>query len=185
MHRDQLEAGLDVETGKTYEFKFGEPLGSFHVVVMDEKLINPVANETYKITGPHDVNLDGVTGEKGEIDHPDTLVPIDHYTLAIGGKEFPVESQFAGPEVQLRLPGFPKVDPSPPPLPPPPPPPDPNAVKSRPDYDRSPEDLMNRYLHMKFTVEGEEVEINLPYLKYQNAKYADENEKQIPARDAF
>ena len=96
MHRDQLESGFEVETGKTYEFKFGEPLGTFHAVVMDEKNINPVVNEAYKITGPHGVSIDGITGEKGEIDHPDTQVPVDHYTLAIGGKEFPLEAVLSG-----------------------------------------------------------------------------------------
>jgi hypothetical protein len=185
MHRDQLESGIEVETGKTYEFKFGEPLGSFRLVVMDEKNINPVPNEAYKITGPHGVSLDGITGEKGEIDHPDTQVPIDHYTLAILGGEYPLEARFAGlPALQLRIPGFPKADPPPPPLPPAPPP-DPNAVKSRPDYDRSPEDLMKKYLHMKFTVEGEEVVIDLDFLKYQNTKYGDDNDIQIPGRDTF
>lgn len=182
MHRDQLEAGIEVETGKTYEVKFGEPMGIFDILVSDESLTKPCANEAYKLSGPHDVKLEGVTGPKGEIHHPDDLVPIDHYKLNIVGKEFTVESLLPSiGHVNLRIPGWPPAEPPAPPQPPPPMP-KPDAKKSRADYPNSPEDLRQRYLHMKFKVGDEEVEFTLEKLRYQNAKYGDNMPKQIAAR---
>jgi GH24 family phage-related lysozyme (muramidase) len=66
-------------------------------------------------------------------------------------------------------PAPPAVDPVPPaPAPAPVPPADPNAVKSRDEYPNTPEDLRQRYLHMKFKAGDVDVEFSLEQLKYHN-----------------
>ena len=62
---------------------------------------------------------------------------------------------------------------------------DPDAEKSREEYPSSPADLMERYLHMKFKVQDEEVEFTLDSLRYHNNGMKKDNEDNAPGHPSY
>jgi hypothetical protein len=110
-HRTDLATGLSIVTGSSYTFELEPPAGILHLFVRDARGYDPVANEKYEVTGPHDVHLSGTTSAQGEIKHEQPPTPIDHYDLAICGQTFKVEAR--APELEpsiLRVPGWPTHD---------------------------------------------------------------------------
>ena len=67
------------------------------------------------------------------------------------------------------------------------PPEDPNAVKSREEYANTPQEMRERYLHMKFTIPElpEEIEFTLECLRYHNNGLKHAGEHDVPGQPSY